>query len=47
MDDENKIFIDRTSEFEESQNSMKGISILESKIFSSLWERDYSTLKKN
>lgn len=46
MDDENKIFIDRTSEFEESQNSMERISILESKIFSSLWERDYSIIEE-
>lgn len=46
IDDENKKFIDRSSEFEESQNSMEKISILESRIFSSLWERDYSVIEE-
>ncbi|KLD98302.1 DEAD/DEAH box helicase family protein [Aliarcobacter butzleri] len=46
IDDENKKFIDRTNEFEESQNNMEKISILESKIFCSLWDRDYSSIEE-
>lgn len=46
IEEENKKFIDRTTEFEESQNNMERISVLESKIFCLLWERDYSLIEE-
>lgn len=46
IDEENKKFIDRTSEFEESQENMERISLLESRIYCALWERDYSLIEQ-